>query len=63
MTLYVSSGMMTMPNVEGMTRDQAEKTLSENGFNNVEIKEVDSDKESGTVTKQSLRANSGRTGP
>ena len=57
-TLYVSSGMMTMPNVEGMTRDQAEKTLSENGFNNVEIKEVDSEKESGTVTKQSLRANS-----
>ena len=57
-TLYVSSGMMTMPNVEGMTRDQAEKTLSENGFNNVEIKEVDSDKESGTVTKQNLRANS-----
>ena len=50
--------MMTMPNVEGMTRDQAEKTLSENGFNNVEIKEVDSDKESGTVTRQSLRANS-----
>ena len=57
-TLHVSSGMMTMPNVEGMTRDQAEKTLSENGFNNVEIKEVDSEKESGTVTKQSLRANS-----
>ena len=57
-TLYVSSGLMTMPNVEGMTRDQAEKTLSENGFNNVEIKEVDSEKESGTVTKQSLRANS-----
>lgn len=57
-TLYVSSGMMTMPNVEGMMRDQAEKTLSENGFNNVEIKEVDSEKESGTVTKQSLRANS-----
>ena len=57
-TLHVSSGMMTMPNVVGMTRDQAEKTLSENGFNNVEIKEVDSEKESGTVTKQSLRANS-----
>ncbi|HIT33545.1 MAG TPA: Stk1 family PASTA domain-containing Ser/Thr kinase [Candidatus Faecousia intestinigallinarum] len=55
-TLWVSTGMMEVPNVEGMNETAAVEKLAENGFKNVEIEEVDSDRPSGEVINQSLRA-------
>lgn len=52
-TLWVSSGMMSVPNVKGQTVERAEAMLRERGFNNVVRKEVDSEEDAGTVVRQS----------
>ena len=57
--LYVSEGVVreNMPNVLGMTVENAKKTLSDAGFNNVTTTEVESSQAKGTVYAQNLAAN------
>lgn len=56
-TLWISSGRMEMPYVTGMRETEATSALSAAGFKNVEIREVDSEEEAGTVISQSIKAN------
>ena len=52
-TLKVSSGKVEVPDVVGMTRDEAASTLSDLGFKN-KTQYVESDKKEDTVLKQSI---------
>ena len=56
-TVWISTGRMEVPDVEGMEASEAERTLRKSGFKDVEQQEVDSDKPSGTVVRQSVRGN------
>ena len=53
-TLKVSSGKVEVPDVVGMTRDEAASTLSDLGFRN-KTTYVESDQPEDTVLKQSIR--------
>lgn len=54
--LYLSTGRMAVPYVEGLSISEAKAKLNDSGFNNVTERPVDSDKPEGTVVTQSVRA-------
>ncbi|MGX7111387.1 Stk1 family PASTA domain-containing Ser/Thr kinase [Gemella cuniculi] len=58
--IQVSTGKkkVSMPNLIGENKSNAERIISSYGFKNVSYKEVDSDKEIGTVISQSIRSGS-----
>ncbi len=55
-TVWISTGKMTMPNVMGLDWDAAVSMLEENGFHNHRITETDSDQPKNTVVEQSVPA-------
>ncbi len=58
-TLYISKGpeLVKMPDVEGMSIDEAKRVLEYAGFGEPTIKEVYSDKPEGQVLSQSVKKN------
>ncbi|UKY51414.1 Stk1 family PASTA domain-containing Ser/Thr kinase [Streptomyces inhibens] len=60
-TLCTGQEQISVPNVKGLTEDEARKELGDKGFTEIETKSVVSDRDPGTVADQDPKPNSKKT--